>query len=73
MRDSYELWDLETGNCLDVFDDEEAALAAVREIAEQDGPGSVLPLGLGRRDAPAEFTAIAEGQTLLARITASVS
>lgn len=35
---TYELWDLETGNIIETFKSEEAALRAVSEYADLEGP-----------------------------------
>lgn len=51
MATSYELWDVETGNCVGLYADEAAALAAVRATLREDGAGAVETLALARRAA----------------------
>ncbi|MDP9371858.1 MAG: hypothetical protein M3Q65_05275, partial [Chloroflexota bacterium] len=48
MATTYELWDLDTRNLLAVFDNEEAALAAIRADLHTHGRAAVENLLLGR-------------------------
>ena len=72
MSGTYELWDVETGNSIGAFGDEAAALAAVRETWRAPGRLAVQSLALGREDERGEFTAIAKGDELIARVEALV-
>jgi hypothetical protein len=63
----YELWDLETGNCLGAYQDEAMALTEVREGVRKDGRAAWMSVGLLRRgDDTSETAAIAEGDDLIA-------
>ena len=67
----YELWDLETGNCLGAYPDETTALAEVRAGVRDDGVAAWASVGLLHRgDGTAETAAIAEGSELIARAQA---
>ena len=64
----YELWDVETGNCLGVYPDEGSALAEVRAGLRANGAAAWASVGPLRRGAGAEeTTAIAEGNALITR------
>lgn len=68
----YELWDVESGNRLERFDSESAALRAARELLELNGDDlvEVLMLGAFRRDETGvvERLPVLGGDALLARI-----
>lgn len=68
----YELWDTASGNIVEEFPDEDAALAAVRELAVTWGAGLAHSLALGRRAAGGLATLVAEGVALLQRAQAPV-
>jgi hypothetical protein len=68
---NYELWDLETGNCLGAFGSEAAALAEVRAGVREDGSAAWESVGLlwaGER--PGDARRIAAGDELIARAQA---
>ena len=71
--DRYELWDLDTGNCVGMYDTEPEALADVRDTVQRYGREAAVTLGLGRRESETEFAAVAEGAELLARAEAAAT
>jgi hypothetical protein len=46
MKTRFEVWDVETGNAIDAFPDEDAALAFVRAAIEEFGDDSARTLAL---------------------------
>jgi len=73
MTMTYELWDTKGSNLLDRFASEDAAMAAIREYLEVNGPGMIRDLVLGAvpetgladaRDLPS----VVDGASLLARV-----
>jgi len=50
MRTIYELWDYDTGNLLDAYDSEQAALKEVRAAMHVDGRDAVATWALLRDD-----------------------
>ena len=62
----YELWDLEAGNMMRVYDSQAAALAAVRAGVDEDGADLWRVVGLRvSGDDPADSRRIAVGDGLL--------
>ncbi len=61
----YELWDLQSGNRIDVFPAEADALAWVRQSAQEDGPEYVQELALLRVDAESGRELTAQGEALV--------
>jgi hypothetical protein len=68
----YELWDLETGNIINTYQTEAAALAVVCELISSNGPDYAEALALGRTDARGK-SVVAEGRHLVSRARAQVS
>jgi len=68
----YEVWDFETRNVINSFDNEEAALVFLRRLLDLNGPDGVRELGIVRQtpDPTGEYepTLILEGSALLARL-----
>ena len=62
----YELWDLETGNIINTYGTEQAALAVVCELIDSNGPEYAEALALGRTDARGK-SVVAEGRELVGR------
>ena len=71
--DRYELWDLDSGNCVGMYGTEREALADVRDTVRRHGREAAVTLGLGRRESEAEFAAVAEGDALIARAEAAAT
>ncbi len=65
--DRYELWDLDSGNCIGMYDTEPEALADVRDTVQRYGREAAVTLGLGRRESETEFAAVADLAALVAR------
>lgn len=64
----YELWDLEAGNCIGAYPDEQTALAEVRAGVREDGREVWSQIGLlWAGEHPEDVRRIAEGEALLAR------
>jgi hypothetical protein len=61
----YELWDANTGNLLDSFLTEAAALAAVRDFLIDNGRSTAEALGIVYEDRRGRSKLIAEGAALL--------
>ncbi len=70
MKAIYELWDDDTGNLLDAYDTEQAALKEVRSTIQIDGRDAVATWTLLRDDtkSPAK-TVVATGAELAAYAT----
>jgi len=66
----YELLDVETGNLIGTYDDEDEALAIVRRAARLNSSGYVGALALGYENDDGEGAQIAAGAVLLARALA---
>ncbi len=62
----WELWDVESGNIVNTYPNEQAALAVVREAVIRHGPTYVENWALGRDDNDDPDTVI-EGDLLVAR------
>ncbi len=71
MATTYELWDLDTRNLLAVFDNEEAALAAIRADLHTHGRAAVENLLLGRVEEGGGGGEIAAGEELIVRARAA--
>ena len=69
---TYELWDLDSGNRVAVFDSEAEALTLVREIYARQGPEAVSAFGLGAiredQDGNAELVPVLDSGQLLAHV-----
>jgi hypothetical protein len=65
----YELWDLETGNIINTYETEQAALAVVCELIESNGAEYADALALGLTDAGGKLL-VAEGSHLVSRARA---
>lgn len=65
----YALWDTETDNLVDDYDDERAALAAVRDAIERHGSGIIRTLALTSEDSDGRVTTLAIGDALIQRAT----
>ena len=65
----YELWDTETANMVECFDNETAALQMVREMVQEYGPDAVDDWALISGDESGRRTAIAAGSSLFQRAT----
>jgi hypothetical protein len=63
---SFEVWDLQTGNMVDAFDTEAAALAAVRNAIERHGPAYVESWGLAHATTRS-MRSLGEGASLIER------
>ncbi len=61
----YELWDVQTGNIINTYRTEAAALAVVRELLDANGQAYGEALALGRADDRGK-TLVAEGNALVA-------
>ncbi len=64
---SFELWDTDTRNMVAVFDSEQDALQAVRELVAINTPAYPASLALVFEDADGETTMIARGSSLETR------
>ena len=64
---NYELWDVETGNCLGWFTAEDEALAFVRSLLDRYGTNYADALELGTEDAQGNFLGSSSGASLIAR------
>jgi hypothetical protein len=71
MRIRFEVWDIETGNAIDAFPDEEAALAFVRSAIDEFGDDYALTLALLADDPGGEVTTVATGAELAERARAA--
>jgi hypothetical protein len=69
----YELWHIPSGNLVNTFDGESAALAAVRRAFEQNGRAAGEAFALGTEDRRGRSRQIAAGADLLARALAEES
>lgn len=63
----HELWDIETGNLLGDYLDEDAALHDVREGIQEDGRDLWSAIALARVEADGTRNTIAQGDELIAR------
>jgi hypothetical protein len=66
----YELWHIPSGNLVNTFDRESAALAIVRRAFEQDGRVAGESFALGTEDRRGRSRQIAAGGDLLERALA---
>jgi hypothetical protein len=64
---TYDLWDVESGNIVNTFETEGAALAVVRTLLDLNGPEYVHALSLGCEDDDGSISVVAEGDELAAR------
>jgi hypothetical protein len=64
---SYELWDTEARNIVEVFETEAEALVAVRELVALNAPAYPGALALAVEDEAGETAIIAQGEQLAAR------
>jgi hypothetical protein len=69
----YELWHMPSGNLINTFDRESAALAIVRRAFEQDGRAAGESFALGTEDRRGRSRQIAAGADLLVRALAEDS
>ncbi len=67
--DIYEVWDLESGNCLTAFSTEEEALALVRLNLQEHGPEAVSHWAI-LRERRGRSSVVAEGDALIQRVSA---
>lgn len=67
---TYELWHRASGNALSEYPTRGAALAAVREVLDQDGDRGVGALALLELDERGRTTLVAEGPELVALVEA---
>jgi hypothetical protein len=67
MRTIYDLWDVDTGNLIGSYDDEEPALAMVRALVDANGPEYADVLELGLEDETGFTQHLGTGTELLAR------
>lgn len=67
MMEFYELWDTESGNLINTYNTEEAALAIVRDLIALNGFSYAEFLALGRQSSSGEIEMVAEGSALVAR------
>jgi hypothetical protein len=65
-RHEFELWDLHTGNMVDAFDTEAAALAAVRDAVVRHGRAYVQPWALAHATAR-RMRSLGDGASLIER------
>lgn len=63
---SFEVWDLQTGNMVDAFDTEAAALAAVRDAIERHGRAYVASWALAHATTRS-MRSLGEGASLIER------
>lgn len=66
----YELWDTETGNSIEVFDSEAAALEAVRELTVLNAGAYPGALALGQHQTDGKLRWLAAGADLANRAEA---
>ncbi len=66
MGDLYQLWNDASNNLVEEFDDEAAALAAVRRRIARRGDDAVRSFSLLRLDAAGDVTAVIDGAQLIA-------
>jgi hypothetical protein len=71
--ETFELWDMETGNLVSDYLTEGAALAFVREIIEASGPGAVMTWQLARGVDDIDTEPIARGSDLVSRALGAVA
>ena len=69
----YELWDVEGGNRLGVWDSEADALAFVRELLEENGLALAEDLALGQIDDQDQSHRLIEGVALADRAIAQAA
>jgi len=70
---TYELWDLPSGTALGEFATEGEALAAVRGLLADHGPGAAVGLLLVRTSARGRSSPIAQERALAARARAAAA
>jgi hypothetical protein len=70
MSPIYELWDTGSANCIGTYENEPAALEAVRQTVKLYGREAAMTLALGVEDEHEAFAAIAEGEALISRAEA---
>ena len=63
----FELWHIPSGNLVNTFPDEQAALAVVRRAYEQDGRDAGESFALGTEDRRGRSRQLASGSELLVR------
>jgi hypothetical protein len=68
MKTHYELWDVETGNLIGSYEQEELALNMVRALVEANGQEYVNVLELGCEDEQSGHFHAETGGSLLARV-----
>lgn len=64
---TYELWDIESRSIVGAFDNEDAALAVVRQAVDEHGAGTAETLALVQEDIRGRITTLAVGSTLVTR------
>jgi hypothetical protein len=69
----YELWDTESGNLIADYDDEDAALRAVRAGVNDEGPASWETIELVRVEPGGMRTPLAQGTALVAHALAALN
>jgi hypothetical protein len=67
MKAVYDLWDVETGNLIGSYDNEERALAMVRALVDANGQEYADVLELGFEDETGLTQQLGTGTALLAR------
>jgi hypothetical protein len=70
---SFELWDTDTGNLIEAFDDEVSALIAARELIGLNADVYPTMLTLLAVDERGELSTVASGDDLGARANAATS
>jgi hypothetical protein len=61
---TYELWDIESGNLVETFADQDEALHAARELIVLNAPAYPAALTLNAVDPEGELSTVAEGEAL---------
>lgn len=73
MQMNYEIWDVETGNCVGRFDDEAAALAWVQALLDRYGAGYADSLMVGIEHQSGEDAGSWSGDDLRVRLATTAS
>ena len=68
---AYELWEMESGNCVGEFATEAEALAAIREIERLNNGQYVETFSLARTNRRGDTCVVAQGEALLERARAA--
>ena len=71
MNGTFDLWDIESGNLIGTFEDEQEALAFVRSLLSANGLAYANALDLGWMDPDGRSRTVATGAVLVERAHAT--